>query len=585
MNLSTRSLLLVFLLPGVVVLLGAWAMRSAFEAQERADAAALQTTAVIGDVHQLVKLAVDAETGVRGYVLTEDVRFLEPYDAALRHFDVAADALELRLVDHPGQLARLARFRVAFQHWREVAEERQLRPIRDGLGAGPARDYVRSGAGKEIFDGLRAIAAELIAEQRVALAARSQDVQRAKRRTNLGAFGVGVGILVATALAVLMVARFVRETRRLASVAGAIAAGDLHARTHASGTSELAQLGATLDLLAHHLDERTTEATLLEQLRAGLYACRDRDEAARVLKRIASRVFPTGAGALYLINPSREQVERDACWRGDPTERFALDDCWALRRGQPYLHDAGSTTLACAHLPEDAPGSLCLPLAAASETLGILYLELPAGTRLSDPLPRRAALIAETIALSLANLRLRESLRNQAIRDALTGLYNRRYMEETLARELARAARTRSSVSVVIFDVDHFKKYNDQFGHSGGDAVLRELGALAASTFRASDVVCRFGGEEFVAILPDSPLTGAYKRAESLRADARRLSVRHNGETLGSISISAGVSVFPEDGATPEALLAAADEALYRSKREGRDRVTAAGAPGAASDA
>lgn len=183
---------------------------------------------------------------------------------------------------------------------------------------------------------------------------------------------------------------------------------------------------------------------------------------------------------------------------------------------------------------------------------------------------------ATALALSLANLKLRETLRTQAIRDELTGLYNRRYMEETLTRELARAVRTGSPLSLIMFDVDHFKTYNDTYGHAGGDALLRALGAAATASFRKSDVVCRYGGEEFVVVMPDAAIDGALARAEVLRLAVKQLAVHLHGKSLGAVTISSGVAAFPADAQDAHTLHAAADEALYSSKRNGRDRVTAA---------
>jgi diguanylate cyclase (GGDEF)-like protein len=190
-----------------------------------------------------------------------------------------------------------------------------------------------------------------------------------------------------------------------------------------------------------------------------------------------------------------------------------------------------------------------------------------------------ANMFAEQLGLSVANLRLREALRNQSIRDPLTGLFNRRFLEETLEREIRRAVRSEQALGLLMLDLDHFKKFNDTYGHEAGDSVLRETALFLAKSVRAEDIVCRFGGEEFVVILPLADLHATQARAERIRSKLRDLTVMHQGRSLGMITASLGVSALPDHGTARSALLEAADAALYRAKREGRDRVVVAELP------
>jgi len=167
----------------------------------------------------------------------------------------------------------------------------------------------------------------------------------------------------------------------------------------------------------------------------------------------------------------------------------------------------------------------------------------------------------------------REALREQAIRDALTGLFNRRYLEEALGRELRRAGHGDERLSVLMLDLDHFKNLNDLNGHPAGDAVLKQVGMTLERHTRREDIVCRYGGEEFVVILPGAPVSVASRRADDLRRAVRRARLESEGKDLGSLTVSIGIACFPEHGTTAEALLAASDRALYRAKHEGRDRV------------
>jgi diguanylate cyclase (GGDEF)-like protein len=170
-------------------------------------------------------------------------------------------------------------------------------------------------------------------------------------------------------------------------------------------------------------------------------------------------------------------------------------------------------------------------------------------------------------------LKLREKLHEQAIHDPLTGLFNRRYLEETLWRELHRAHRRNSPVGVAMLDLDHFKRLNDTFGHDAGDSLLRELGQLLREKLRKSDIACRYGGEEFVLILPDSSLADTQRRVEQIRGLIKELRIRHRDQLCDAIATSAGVAAAPEHGSTAAELLSAADNALYAAKQAGRDRV------------
>ncbi len=196
--------------------------------------------------------------------------------------------------------------------------------------------------------------------------------------------------------------------------------------------------------------------------------------------------------------------------------------------------------------------------------------------RLSEAKQRLAEAVAAQLGLGLANVELREILRIQSIHDSLTGLFNRRYMEETLEREIHRSRRGARPMSVLMLDVDSFKQQNDNFGHEGGDAVLRELGRLLKDSLRKEDIACRFGGEEFVLVLPDAALQDAARRAEQLREAVGRLSIPYQGRVIGPITVSVGVAAFPEHGHDGRTLLQAADAALYQAKRDGRNRISVA---------
>jgi diguanylate cyclase (GGDEF)-like protein len=211
---------------------------------------------------------------------------------------------------------------------------------------------------------------------------------------------------------------------------------------------------------------------------------------------------------------------------------------------------------------------------AQGEALGVLHLAAnEAQAHLTEAQQRLAQAVAEQLSLALANLKLRETLRLQSIRDVLTGLFNRRYLEETLEREILRAARNKGPLGVIICDIDHFKRFNDTFGHEAGDVLLHELGNYLLTRTRGADIACRYGGEEFTLVLTEASLEATRRRAEELRVGISNLRVQYRGQPLGPITFSLGVAVFPDHGLNRDALLRTADAALYRAKAEGRDRV------------
>ena len=335
-----------------------------------------------------------------------------------------------------------------------------------------------------------------------------------------------------------------------------------------------------LEAWVSELEQRTREMTLLNDMGDILRACFTLEEAYNVIVRVAQQIFPVQVGALYVIAPSRNSVESVAMW-GDPAlaERvFSPQECWALRRGRMHWVENSRSGLICRHVhhpPTD--GYLCIPMMAQSEAIGVLHLVQPDNIKMTETKQRMAVTMSEHIAMALSNLRLHETLRSQSIRDPLTGLFNRRFMEESLELEIKRAARNQRPLGMIMIDLDHFKYFNDNFGHEAGDLLLKELGALLRGNIRGEDIACRYGGEEFTLILPEGTGAVTRQRAEFFKEAIQRLDIHYRGHPLGRITASMGVAIFPDHGRTAKALVEAADKALYRSKNAGRDKVTLAG--------
>jgi diguanylate cyclase (GGDEF)-like protein/PAS domain S-box-containing protein len=327
------------------------------------------------------------------------------------------------------------------------------------------------------------------------------------------------------------------------------------------------------------LEKRTQRATMLAKMGELLQSCLNRDEVMAAALGYAPKIFPAVPGALAMLDGSRSVAEVAGSWSNCRVAAPVFDpvSCWALRTGHPHLVLAGDSTARCEHAADVQNTYLCTPILAQGETLGIVHFQATAEQPDLDASEIGfKTTFAGQIGLSIANIRLREALRAQSVRDGLTGLYNRRYLEELLAREVRRAARAAQSLGVIMLDLDHFKSFNDTYGHHAGDAVLRETGACLINSIRAEDFVCRFGGEEFVVILPTADLSATSARAERLRLKTKELTVLHQGKSMGMITISLGVAVFPEHGTSPKELMASADAALYEAKRNGRDQVVVA---------
>ncbi len=339
------------------------------------------------------------------------------------------------------------------------------------------------------------------------------------------------------------------------------------------------QLDEQNEKMLHELTERSQRATLLAKMGEVLQSCVNKDEIFAAARGFAPRVFPATRGAMALLSSERSLAEVAGSWHDCrlPVKVFEPSACWALRTGQPHLVVAGDTTARCAHAAGVENTYLCIPILAQGEALGILHFQATdQAPSLSDSELSFKTTFASQVGLSVANVRLREALRMQSIRDPLTGLYNRRYLEEMMQRETRRAVRAECGLGVMMLDLDHFKNFNDTYGHDAGDAVLRETASLLAKSVRAEDIVCRFGGEEFVVILPMADLKASQARAERIRSKLRELTVMHQGQSLGMITVSVGVAELPQHGTSPRELLETADAALYRAKREGRDRVVVA---------
>ena len=354
--------------------------------------------------------------------------------------------------------------------------------------------------------------------------------------------------------------------------------------TQGSLTALEAELAACREELAQiRAEERTrsNDLTLLGRYGNLLLGCTDLAEALQTSEQMLSQLLPDCACTIYPLIDGEGLAEATYLWGTAVVEtsmQASAAECTCMSRKLVHLGSSEDITGLCAHFSpsrhEAAFATACIPLIAQGDSLGWITFTaaMPPGIA---KLPLAIA-AADQLALALANLKLRQSLRDLSVRDPLTGLFNRRYLAESLGRELARSQRRNLQVAVMTFDLDHFKAFNDNYGHAAGDAILVAFARMLQANSRNEDIACRQGGEEFVLLLPEMVLDVALRRANEMMQSLLTINLVHEGQVLPSITTSIGIAIYPQHGKTPERLLTQADQALYRAKSLGRNRAEVA---------
>ncbi|QBA14964.1 GGDEF domain-containing protein [Xanthomonas oryzae pv. oryzae] len=544
---------LIFVVIGIGIFVGA--------RRSLADAALVSHThEVIGRVDEIQARVLDAESAQRGFLLTGNDAYLLDYQTSVERLPILLDKLRRLIVNNPAQEQHLTQLQRLVE-----TRLRQLQHVLDVYAQGglePARADIRQSAFRTT-SAIREQALTMVQREQELLAQRAESSgQSSHLLLALGLAGIPFGLMVVG----MVYALLMRELRHRAQ------AEQLAAQANR-------ELGESIDAL----QRSTADLNLLSRYTGLLQSCISAEEALMVSSRTLASLLPGVAGSVYLLRASQDRAEAISHW-GEPlvcsAPHLLPEQCWALRRGQPHIIEYLGRDALCAHideLPSDASvTTACLPMSAQGTQLGFLFLSA-AGP---GPMPRLeiAEAAAEQLSLALSNLRLRESLRRQSIRDALTGLYNRRYLEESLSHELARCARRGLPLSVLMLDVDHFKQFNDSQGHAGGDLLLAAVGELLLTRLRTEDVACRYGGEEFTVLLPEADGEEALRVAEQIRGYIAALAVSDEARALPKVTASIGVASFPADGEQGASLIQKADAALYRAKHRGRNRVERHGA-------
>ena len=527
-------------------------------ALQRSNAAIEQSYRTLGLIETVARALRATESNARAYRLSGDEGHRERYLESIPRVVEATEALVADTAGDPDQRPRALRLQALAEA--RLTQLQSLFDLQERSGGEAARAASDPSGVLARWGQIEAIERALRNHETSVL--RSRQATSAQRTGWLVAFIV-TGTLTSVALLVALTTSQTRENRRARRLQ----------RVANAAIEAMRASNAQRDRLSEQRHELSRYSGLLQ-------SCGNRDEIMRLTASTIGRLVPGSSGQCYLLRASRDFYESVASF-GDRVissgDLLQAQECWALRRGQPHYLVAGKGGMRCAHLDAEAcldeVSSLCLPLAAQGTPVGLLQVSAPASGDPDDGDAAIVAMLAEQLGLALANTQLRETLQLQSLRDPLTGLFNRRYLEEALVRELHRCERRGQPLSVLMLDVDHFKRFNDTHGHAAGDALLAQVGRTLAAGIRAEDLACRYGGEEFTLILPETDAATAHARADAIRRALETLTVVHLRQPLGPITASIGVATWPADGATPDVLLQVADAWLYRAKAEGRNRV------------
>ncbi|WP_048618385.1 sensor domain-containing diguanylate cyclase [Vibrio coralliirubri] len=323
--------------------------------------------------------------------------------------------------------------------------------------------------------------------------------------------------------------------------------------------------------------QRTHEIELMHRLANMLAACNNMVEAQQIVSDILPRILGNVNGSVSLMRASRNQLitqlDWGETWPGSAS--FAPEECWSLRKGRAHQSNDDFHSLTCGHMHEmENNQTLCIPLTAHGNTIGIMHLYFGVGDIKIDPITEQLAFsVSEHLGLALANLSLQEKLRSQALSDPLTGLFNRRFFEQKLEEHSMNSATSEQPLSLLMLDLDHFKRFNDNFGHDAGDFVLKEISALLKQSVSEDEIACRLGGEELAVLLPHYSMQEATEFGQTLCDAVRSMHLEHKGLSLGQLGVSIGVATYPKPASDTESLVKMADNALYMAKDMGRSRV------------
>ena len=510
---------------------------------------------VISQLDQAEALERDAISSQRAYLLTGKSETRQQYWKSRERSIIKLNGLRDLVQDNKTQSARVRKLNKIVK--RRLALAAVTIDIHDARGLPEAQAYILSNGGLAMDDTINELGQIIRTEESRLLLLRSTSMQKSRRNLYFSAvLGIPVSLLI-----LFVIYRLLRREN--------------YQRELAESYSNKSNLELSDSVL--RLEHVSKQMSLLTQYTGMLQSCNSSEDVLDISRQSWATMMPESAGSIYLIRASRDHAEVAVSWGQHLAPSNTLpspDDCWAMRRHQPYiLHDLHNS-VKCAHI-EMPPGGLrtdtaCVPLSAQGESMGWVYISAEAGKLPEESLLKSSA---EQLSLALANLRLKEKLKQQSIRDPLTHLFNRRYLEESFERELARCKRKNLPLSLLMIDLDHFKKFNDTYGHPVGDLVLQMVAKALQGSIRNTDYCARYGGEEFVVVLIQADEAQSRILAERIRNAIESLQIQNDDKIL-RVTVSIGSATFPLDGTTKQELIDNSDKAMYFSKQHGRNQVS-----------
>lgn len=543
----------------IVIMLGVAAVAyAAYTKTIAQDAWVVHTRDVMDLLSKTAIAERDMQSGARGYVITGDSAFLEPYSVGKANIDALLDKLDHSISDNPVQVETAKQLRARLLERATFTANLLARYEKDGFDH--ARRFIAGGYGMEVSRQIRSLLSQMQAEEERLLIERNQQV--ADGRGLALAIGAG-GLLLSIIIIGLVFALVRRESTRRLSVEAEL-----------SGTNQ--KLSGSLQLAERLIQEKH----MIDRVAGLLHSCNSIEDAREIIGKEIRQALPDLRGAMYLFRASRNLVEVISHWN-EPNalvsaKSFPPEECWALKSGRPHIMRSPDD-VSCGHIDvRVTEAAVCVPMNSHGEAIGVMVVE-GSTEQLDEARLDLIFRLVDQIGMSLATLRLQQQLRDQSFRDPLTGLFNRRYLEATIEKDVSRADRYRHSIGLVEIDIDHFKSINDRYGHDAGDLVLKNTSDTLRRHARTEDIACRYGGEEFLLVLSGASQNTTCERAETVRlAVEKQVATLANGTSVTGTTISLGIAMYPTHGETWQAAVGVADQALYRAKDQGRNRVVVA---------
>lgn len=538
--------------------------------------------------HALEVSLFTQETFVFDYALSIRSEAIEKFDAATQDALLAYADLRVLAADFPDVLSAVEAVNEASHVWREEWAEPYIRAV-DGTASPRGAEAV------EASEVLFIPAERRLAELSSTLAAlREHDGREAARAVpDLAAvvipFGIAMAVLIAL-VGVWLVRSISGPLLRLNRTAKALVAGDA-VTFEPEHDDEVGALAEILERLRQDVGDRydsarqeSEHASIFNRLAELTSFASDEMELVQAAVHAVQRLVPAPRGDILLANPSQNRLTVAGAWGDNEPVMGALvdldriDRCPGIRRAAAFVAEdlADSLAVRCPAHPAEAGTVACVPMSALGQIVGVIHLEDDVPGTFTPDLMRLITRVAESVGLAMANARLMKTMEGQAMSDALTGLRNPRFFDPYLEQELEQAQRDREQTSVIMLDLDHFKDFNDTYGHPAGDEALRTFARVLGASIRSSDVAARYGGEEFVVALHHAGLDDARQVAEKIRAAVEQTVVEIGPGRYGRITASLGVASTETQVQELRALVAMADAALYRAKQSGRNRVEVA---------